>query len=364
PLKSSPENSRLWLEQADLAARAGDRKLALESLPRVQETKLDAQDRSRLRGIYADLGEYHSALAMLQGPLKSSPENSRLWLEQADLAAGSGDRKLALESLARVQTAKLDARERSKMRGIYANLGEYPAPLAMLQSLLKSSPDDAKLRLEQADLAARAGDRKLALESLARVRTAKLDAREVSRMRAIQASLAERQAPPAMPPSPPPPKNSPDESRSWLEQAELAARAGDRKSALESLARVQAFGRKEDRLRTAMIYQDLKMFGPELDLLRQLAKEQPSNARLFADMGVCHYLSGSTPEAIVQLKSSIKLDPDYLPAYITLGYLYTESRLHKEALDVYSAALARPPAPGQETLRKRLAEAQSLLLKR
>ncbi|MCX5796732.1 MAG: tetratricopeptide repeat protein, partial [Elusimicrobia bacterium] len=115
-LKKSPDDARLWLEQADLAARAGDRKLALESLPRAKTAKLDAQDRSRLRGIYADLGEYHAALAMLQGPLKSSPENSRLWLEQADLAARAGDRKLALESLARVRTAKLDAREVSRMR--------------------------------------------------------------------------------------------------------------------------------------------------------------------------------------------------------------------------------------------------------
>ncbi|MCX5796731.1 MAG: hypothetical protein NTY77_14650 [Elusimicrobia bacterium] len=173
-----PGQAAVLLEEARLAARAGDRKLALESLARVQAAKLDPQDQSRMRGLYASLGEHRAPLAMLQSRLKSSPENSRLWLEQAGFAARAGDRGLALASLARVQAAKLDPQDRFEMRGLYADLGEYHAPLAMLQSRLKDSPEDPRLWLEQADFAARAGDRKLALESLANAQKGKLDPRK------------------------------------------------------------------------------------------------------------------------------------------------------------------------------------------
>ncbi|MDD5630035.1 MAG: tetratricopeptide repeat protein, partial [Elusimicrobia bacterium] len=336
-LQGGPEDAGLWLEQADLAWRAKDRKLARESLARVRKERLDARQRAKMRGLCVDLGEYRAALELEPDPL-----------EQAELARRAGDRTLALEALARARQRPLDARELARARGMYAELGEYRAALELHPGLL-----------EQADLAARAGERRLALESLARARAGKLDAQELARARGIYAGLGEYRPALALLQEALP--SSPEDSKLWLEQADLAARAGDRGLALESLERARAFGRKDDRLKTALIYQELRMFGPALELLRRLAEEQPGNAGLLSELGVCLHLSGATPEAIRQLRAAIALDPDRLPAYLTLGYIYTESRRDQEARDVYSAALARPPAPGQEALRRLLTDARGLL---
>ncbi|MDD5629216.1 MAG: hypothetical protein PHU21_09130, partial [Elusimicrobia bacterium] len=192
--------------------------------------RLRSADNEFLMGGYQLLSAVlrpREALALLREMEAVRPGQTAILLEEARLAAQAGERRLALESLARVRRETLDPEGRSTMRGLLVRLGDYRAALALLPGLLKGSPDDARSWLEQAELAWRAGDRKLALDCLARARTGKLDEQGRSRELSLSAALGERGAAPEEPPRPP------DASAAALEQANLAWRAGDRKLALE-----------------------------------------------------------------------------------------------------------------------------------
>lgn len=83
----------------------------------------------------------------------------------------------------------------------------------------------------------------------------------------------------------------------------------------------------------------------ELALFENDIKKEPLNARLHNNLGRAHYESGNDkfPEAEKEYKKAIRLDKNFVPAYINLSKLYFETMKPGEALAVAEKGLLIEP---------------------
>jgi tetratricopeptide (TPR) repeat protein len=242
-----------------------------------------------------------------------------------DAAAAAGRRAARLPHLAAVA-------ERLK---------EYEGDRARYPTVKAFSPRIeafAAMRLEQAAAAARAGERGPALALLAEARAQNPDAATQRLMVALYQDLKDdasaRTVLAALAAA------SPRDARLRVDLAALAARAGDRGAALSALGEAEKLTPESgERLRMALLRQDLKDFDGALSLLDALVREQPKDAALRGDLGLCRYLSGRPDEALADLKAAIKLDPAEWPASLTLGAIYAAQARYDLSIGVYDSAL-------------------------
>ncbi|MDP3540989.1 MAG: tetratricopeptide repeat protein [Elusimicrobiota bacterium] len=277
-LVQDPGDAGLWLETAELEAAAGERAAALAALARAEGANPDMNALRRIMGLYRELGEDRRASALLERQARSRPLDSGLWLERAELQARSGQRDGALESLARAEAAGPGDAERRRVAGLYRELKEHRRAAAVLEELIRRSPDDGALWLERALLETQTGAKEAALRSLAR---------------------AER----------------------------LPAAGADPGG--------------EERRRVALAYQSLGEYGRAIAILDALTRRFPAEGMFYGDKGLCEYLSGDAPAAIATLEKAISLSPKFIPAYLTLGAIHSARGRPGEARKVYDAGLAR-----------------------
>lgn len=146
-----------------------------------------------------------------------------------------------------------------------------------------------------------------------------------------------------------------------VERAALAARGGDRAAALAALDEARAMSPgPDDRRRMALLLQDLKDYTAAAALLEALAREQPENASLRGDLGLCRYLEGRVEAAIEDLRAALALDPAALPAMLTLGSIYAA----RERFDLERALYASAPASGGDPALRPLLSARRAELAR
>lgn len=271
---------------AHVAAAVGLRVLAADLGERVYAAELRRRaspSLPRLEAVSERLKEYESErerYPTLQAFNQRLEAFAAIRVEQAARAARGGAREEALTLLAEARGMNPSLEERRLMASLYRELGDLEGASDLLAGLLSAAPRDPGLRVDRADLAARAGDRGAALRAL--------------------------------------------------------AEAGARKPA------------PADRRRMALIHQDLKDYAGALTLLEGLAREQPANASLLGDLGLCKYLAGRPDDAIADLRAALKLDSASLPAVLTLGSIHAASGRRDQELAVYDAA---PPEGGEPALR-------------
>lgn len=147
-------------------------------------------------------------------------------------------------------------------------------------------------------------------------------------------------------------QDSPDDIGLWIEQANVAVLAADRGLALSSLDRAEALKpRPTDWNRIALVYQELGEYRRALGILDRIVAEDPGRAGFLSDRGLCRYLSGSTDEAVQDVRAAIVLDPNLLSAYLTLGSIHAARKEYRQAVDVYDEALSRRTSADSEALR-------------
>ena len=147
-----------------------------------------------------------------------------------------------------------------------------------------------------------------------------------------------------------------------IDRAALALRTGDLDGARRTLGTALTLNPEPgDRQRMALLHQDMKDYASALSLLEPLAREQPENAALLGDLGLCEYLAGRTEDAISHLRAAIKLDAASLPAIVTLGSIFAAQKRFDEERAVYAAA---PPAGGEPELRAALVRSRKEALAR
>ena len=161
----------MLLDQAGLAAKAGERAAALAFLAKAGGKHPHAAARRRMTELYLELKEYGPARDLLDGLIEVAPHDPRLRIDRALVAARTGDRKTALRLLAEAASRRPSPSERRHMSLLHLELKDYVPAQDLLDRLIKESPTDATLMTDRASLAAAAGDRAGALRRLAEART-------------------------------------------------------------------------------------------------------------------------------------------------------------------------------------------------
>jgi tetratricopeptide (TPR) repeat protein len=136
-------------------------------------------------------------------------------------------------------------------------------------------------------------------------------------------------------------RDRPDDFEARLQLIDSALAAGRRDVAETSLdfARTLAVTPLQRR-RLADAYLQIGAYPRAVELLRGLAKENPSDPGLFKDLGVSEFLGGDPKAAAASLETAIRLDPELLPAYVSLASVDAALRRYDEALRVDDRALA------------------------
>ncbi len=138
----------------------------------------------------------------------------------------------------------------------------------------------------------------------------------------------------------------------WLERAGLAVTLGHREAALKSLS--EAGARKptpQQRRKIAFFYQKLAQYPQAIELLSRLIQENPRDAGALSDKGLCEYLNGSPEAALTDLSRALAIDPNWLPAYLSLGYIHTASGRRDEADRLYEKAAAIKTTPENKIMK-------------
>ncbi|MBI2385557.1 MAG: tetratricopeptide repeat protein [Elusimicrobia bacterium] len=358
-IAAAPHEPRLRIDRALAAARTGDRAAALRGLADAAARRPDPGAARRMALLHLELGDAGPARDLIDRLVKASPKDPLLHVDRAAVAAADGDRERALRELAEARALSPALETRKRIAFLYQDLKDDASAVELLHEIQKDSPPSARLEIDRATRAARAGDRETALQRLAEARALNPSFDERRLMVSLHQGLDD-----------PGPARSllaglmaaaPRDPGLRIDHADLSARTGDGPAALASLA--QARGLDPDpagRRRMALIHQDLKDYAGALALLEPLAREQPANAALLADLGLCRYLGGGADAAIEDLRAALELDPAALPAVLTLGSIYAaRGRLDLE-LALYDAT---PSAGGEPALRALLRARHDELLR-
>ncbi len=346
-VEAAPLDARLRVDRALAAARTGDRAAALAFAAEAEALKPGAGERRRLAFLHQELQDYGPARALLDRLVEENPEDASPRVDRAGAAAAAGDRAGALRGLAEARALSPGPDVLRRAAFLYEDLKDEADARELQNELQRAAIGDARLTYDRAALAARAGEREKALKLLgeARGRAPSLDDRRLiaalylelgdgGEAQALQDALV---------------KAAPRDPRLRLDRAELAARTGDREAAARLLSEALALKPSgAERRRGALLLQDLKDNAGALALLGPLAREQPENAALLGDLGLCEYLNGRPEAAVRDLKAALALDPSSLAAAITLGSIYAAQGRPDLERSVYEAV---PPGEGDLDLR-------------
>ena len=312
---------------------------------------------------------------VLNGLLSSRPEDGGLWVQRAELEAHLGERAAAGRSLARAARAPFlsgDLRRRIEVLGrelAVARGRSAPAPAPAPRRELRPSPvpreappsrsQEAARLIARAEGEARKGAREAALKSLSRAEEAKPDDDGRRRMALLYRRLEEPARALSLVESLL--EALPGDAELWLERAELEAAVKGKEAALASLARAgEAKPEGELGRRLALDYQNLGEHARAIAALDELIRRRPEEGTYYSDRGLCRYLKGDAAGAIADLEAAIRLAPDFLPAYLSLGAVHSAGGRSARALKAYEEGLAR--AAADEPLRGALTSARAELL--
>lgn len=358
-IAGAPHETRLRVDRALAAARTGDRAAALRGLADAAARRPDPGTMRRMALLHLELGDAGPARDLIDRLVKDSPKDPLLHVDRAAVAAAAGDRARALRALAEARSLSPGPETRQRIAFLYQDLQDDANALEVLRELRKDSPRSARLEIDRAARAARDGDRGSALKRLAEARALGPSFDERRLMASLYHGLDEHGEARTMLDGLM--AAAPRDPGLRIDHAALSARTGDRAAALASLAAAGGLGPDAaDRRRMALIHQDLKDHAGALALLEPLAREQPANAGLLADLGLCRYLGGDADGAVRDLSAALKLDPAALPAVLTLGSIHAARGRTDLELALYDAT---PAAGGEPALRALLRARRDELLK-
>jgi tetratricopeptide (TPR) repeat protein len=141
-----PERPEAWLDRAQAAAKAGDRRQAFAALERAQALSPGVESLPREAATWAEVREYKKALSAADSLVKLAPKDPDAWLLRADIGLQAGSREFALASLDRAAALSSDAPRRRRIALLYQENKSYAPALEILSLLTQASPADAGLK--------------------------------------------------------------------------------------------------------------------------------------------------------------------------------------------------------------------------
>ncbi len=131
-----------YFVKARIEAGAGEKAAALASLDKALGVNPGPEELPRIAALYAELGEAGKAEEALSGSGKKE-ETPELLTDLAGIAAGAGNKNLALERLSRAEGMKPLAGDKQRIALIYQELKEYGRALEILRGLAAENPENA-----------------------------------------------------------------------------------------------------------------------------------------------------------------------------------------------------------------------------
>ncbi|MBI3552136.1 MAG: tetratricopeptide repeat protein [Elusimicrobia bacterium] len=303
----------VWLELAQAHADAGDGNQALRDLDAVKGLDLKPDELRRLVRVYCRLGRYRAARALIAGLSTRNPVAARLWLDLAEAALVSRRRDIGLPSLRIAADLAAEPELRRQAALLFARAGESRRALAILEPLTLRQPSDARLWLQLASLSLAAGQRDSALRSLDKAarladRPALLHesallfnrAGDGRRAMAILEALSREQ---------------PSDPRIWLDLASISLDLGLRDQGARALENSARLASEPDLQReSALLFRKAGNARRALAILQPLARQAPSDARLWLDLAAVSLEIGERDSAMRSLDHAAKLaaEPDIL----------------------------------------------------
>lgn len=338
------------LDAAAAAVRSGDRETARALLTEASGAKPDDERREAIALLYADLKDYATAQALIDGLIAERPREPRLRLYLATIVARAGDRAATLAALGEARRRAPNAEDRQRMAFLHQDFKDYGPARELLDELVAESPRNLSVRLDRAAVAARTWDAPSGLEHLAaaaaldpgpaeRRRMAALyrDLRELGRAGALLDRLI---------------LESPADGGLRLERAALAARAGDRAAALESLSAALERGPSlDDRRRAASLYQELKEHGKARAVLAGIARDAPRDPAAWRELAAHDARRGARAAARGSLGKARALRPD-LQDRQAMSLIYADLLEHETARALIDALIAEQPGDPQLRLNR------------
>ncbi len=387
-IRRRPRDVRFRLERAELAASAGAREEALASALEAERLDPGVDDRRRLVGIYRKIPDDRRAQAVLDALVRRFPGDAGLRLELGETSAQLGERAAALEAASRAEAIGLDDEQRRAAAALYRKLKEPRREYALLEPLARRFPDDAGLLIEMAEAAEQLGERPVALRAADRAESLGLDDARLGRAAALYAKLGEprrasrvlsklaaasglddgqrrlaaslyrglkdyRRALSALE------GVKAENAELALEKASVSILLGEKAAARGQLLRAERLAPSaEQRHAIALAYQDLAEYGRAVAILDGLIARDPSGAELLGDRGLCRHLKGDASGALDDLEKAIRLKPEALQFYLTLGAVHVAHGRRAEAVKVYDRGLAAKTGPEPDPLRETLLAAR------
>jgi tetratricopeptide (TPR) repeat protein len=348
------------------ATDQGGRAKAIERLDFAARLAPADADAERIALEYVRLRDWTRAATLLRERRSDRLRSSVIGrlLGEPHLAVGPIDRGLRLERFLFARRLARTEAEWARIVAAHVRLGDWSgadAAVLAARSVRPQARGLARLLIAEGLRAQRGGDRPLAARYLAWAETADveraasvalaglaLQAQEWARARALLDDASRR-------------ARAPDGEglAGLLEGARAAAGAGKASLGVETLTLAERLRPNEPELAAvAQQWMDLGQPRRSLPLLDRLVASDAGNARLRSDRGVCYARLGKLDEAAAELRTAVSLDPALLPAYLSLGFVYTRQGRRAQAREIYDQALSggRGPAELLEAARRARAE--------
>ncbi len=146
----------------------------------------------------------------------------------------------------------------------------------------------------------------------------------------------------------------------WLDLAAAASARGERALAREALARAESLSPDRQRAeRLARLCQDSQDYDSTLRVLGGLVRDFPFDPRYWNDRAVARLLLKDEAGALGDLEEAIRLDPNLLSAYLTMGGVQAARGRKDLALKTYQKALRCPVKRGEPAEVRRMLAALS-----
>ncbi|MCX5797398.1 MAG: tetratricopeptide repeat protein [Elusimicrobia bacterium] len=348
------------IARAGLPLKSGRRDEAPAALRRAQSIAPKNPGPKRMLGLSRGLKEPGPALAVADRIVKPPPDDAAAQIGRAELLLESGRRDEALAALQRAQSLGPKDADLVRMLGLYRGLKEPDRALAVADRIVKLRPGDAPAHIERAELLLESGRRDEALAALQRAQSIGPKEPQLERMLRLYRGLKEPDR--ALAVADRIVKLRPGDAPAQVERAELLLESGRRDEALAALQRAESLDPSAENLRRiARDYQFLGDCAQALRLWKGRVLGSGAVAKDYSDQAICEYMSGDREGARADLERAIKLYPEGLEAYLSLGTLYAGQGQDDQALRVYERALAIQPPPGMLQLRRQLLDAAAAL---
>ncbi|MBI5209682.1 MAG: tetratricopeptide repeat protein [Elusimicrobia bacterium] len=343
----APGDPDVAFSRAELLAGLGRREEAARALDKAAGL---AQDKDRLRRIielYGKLGLPERALTAYDKLSRLAPGDPGVALSRAELLVRSGRVKEALAALDNAAGLVSGAVDLRRVADCYKAAGKPERALAAYGKLAMLALGDPDVALDRAELLAGLGRREDAGRVLDKVSGRVTDLRGLRRLAELYGRLG-RCDPAAAVRA----RLHLSKGESLLDAAACELAVDRRGTALVCLsaASQSALGQAQ-RHRLALLFQQADRPVEAVGILDLLVREHPERAEYRCDRGVSRAVAGRAEEAIADLREAIRLDPDLMTAYMSLGSVLLGRGQPGPAGEVFAAALARPRRPGDDAVR-------------